>query len=398
MLPFSVQLERGIPAHEQILAAVREAMATGQLRDGDPFPSAREITQELRISPSAAQKVVTTLREEGFLAQQQGSGLIVRAESGAAGLSMSAMDPSMMSELPTITNPFEAKRKEAAAAFPFLSASIEDGAMGRIEGYEVRRLIARGGMGMVFEAFDRALMRTVAVKVLAPEIAASEDARARFLREARAAAAVDHENVLPVHAVGETMGFPYLVMPFVNGVSLQARIRRQGALSIDELLRISTMTARGLAAAHERGLVHRDIKPDNILLEAEPGTRVWIADFGLARAAEDPGLTKTGVLAGTPQYSSPEQVDGRELDHRTDCFSFGAVMYAMATGEGPFQGEALIAVLRKIAEHDPTPPREQRPELPEDLEALIMSLLEKEPDKRPADAKTLVERLEAIRV
>lgn len=384
MLPFLVQLNRGEPVPEQVLAAVREAMATGQLRDGDAFPSERQLAQELRISPSAARTVVERLREGGFLARQHGSGLIVRriGPSGEAGELSTVADPG-----PGVGN---------AAVLAFLADPEHAAPVARIDGLEIRRLIARGGMGLVFEAFDAGLRRSVAVKVLAPAIAASPEARARFLREARAAAAVDHENVLPIHAVGEVGGVPYLVMPLVRGESLQARLDRVGPLPVREILRIGLRTARGLAAAHHRGLVHRDIKPDNVLLESGDEGRVWLADFGLARAVEDRSLTASGIVAGTPQFVSPEQAAGGDLDHRTDLFSLGAVLYTAATGTPPFAADSVVAILRRIADEPAVPPRRLRPDLPEALDALILDLLAKEPGERPADADTVAARLEAI--
>ena len=389
MLPFSIELKRGKPTHEQILGAVREALESGQLRDGDPFPSARVLTQELRISPRAAQLAVSALREDGFLARQGDSGLIVRAANPASGFTHAG---AIVDDMATMVD----AQPGSETHYPFLTASGSEANLGLLDGYEMRRLIAKGGMGLVFEAFDRGLERSVAIKVLAPEIAVSTDARTRFMREARAAAGIDHENVLHVHAVGETRGFPYLVMPLVEGESLQARLAREGALPIAELLRIGTRIARGLAAAHESGVIHRDIKPDNVLLESGGGERVWVVDFGLARAAEGGDLTRTGTLAGTPRFTSPEQGSGGEVDHRSDLFSLGSTLYAMAAGTPPFSGDRLVALLRSIAEDEPTPLSATRAEIPPELESLIASLLEKNPADRPSSAQEIAERLAAI--
>ena len=375
MLPFSVQLKRGEPTHVQILAAVREALALGQLRDGDPFPSARELSQELRISPSVAQKVIGELRDNGFLAQQQGSGLIVRSSADSQTVVASPLGETQ--GIPSVAG-FEAQIGQS------------------IDSYEIKRLIAKGGMGMVFEALDRSLMRSVALKILATQFSSSEEARTRFVREARAAAAIDHEHVLPIHAVGEIDGLPYLVMPLVQGRSLRELLDDHGALDLKELLRIAIAIAKGLGAAHEAGLIHRDIKPDNVLVEDAPSGRIWIADFGLARAADDKGLTKTGDMAGTPQFASPEQVEGIEIDRRTDLFSFGSVLYMMATGEPPFDGDSIVAVLRRIVDREPIEPRHLRRELPADLNELIKALLTKNRADRPADATQIAERLQDI--
>src|SRR6516162_2388202 len=185
-------------------------------------------------------------------------------------------------------------------------------------------------MGVVLKAFDPSLHRVVAIKVLAPQLATSGVARQRFLREAKAAAAVSHDHLVTIHAVDEANGLPYLVMQYIAGPSLQQRIDKEGALEVAEILRIGMQTAEGLAAAHGHGMVHRDVKPANILLE-EGVSRVKLTDFGLARAIDDASLTQSGVVAGTPLYMSPEQAAGEPIDHRSDLFSLGSVLYVLCT-------------------------------------------------------------------
>ena len=164
-----------------------------------------------------------------------------------------------------------------------------------------------------------------------------------------------HDNVIAIHGVSEFNSLPYLIMPYVKGQSLQIRIDRHGPLSVAEILRIAVQTARGLSAAHDQGLVHRDIKPANILLP-ENVERVLITDFGLARAADDASLTRSGVIAGTPQYMSPEQARGEGIDHRSDLFSFGSMMHAMATGHPPFRAETPYGISTVIdADNDRSP-------------------------------------------
>ena len=206
--------------------------------------------------------------------------------------------------------------EQAPQALSFLTASDDPHMLGRFGGYEIAGVIGSGGMGMVLKGFDRALNRFVAIKVLLPHYACDIAARQRFAREARAAAAVVHENVVEIYGVSaaEDQQLPHFVMPYVRGESLQKRLERCGPLSVLETLRISIQIASGLAAAHEQGLVHRDIKPANILL-LEDVERVKITDFGLARAADDASLTRSGVIAGTPQYMSPEQADGGTSDN-----------------------------------------------------------------------------------
>src|SRR5205823_10861112 len=181
---------------------------------------------------------------------------------------------------------------------------------------------------VVVRAYDDKLHRVVAIKVLASPLATSSVARQRFVREARAAAAVTHDHVIDIHAVEDAGPVPYLVMQFIDGPTLQQKLDRTGQLSLKEILRIGMQTAEGLAAAHRQGLVHRDVKPANILLE-NGVERVKITDFGLARAGDDASLTQSGVVAGTPAYMSPEQVDGKHVDPRSDLFSLGSVLYAL---------------------------------------------------------------------
>src|SRR5262245_10289195 len=195
----------------------------------------------------------------------------------------------------------------------FLAPSLHPGSLGRFGPYEVREILGAGGMGGVLEALDPGLNRVVAIKVLAPQLAASGPARKRFAREAKAAAAVCHEHVVTIHAVDEFRGLPYLVMEHVPGPTLQDRLDREGPLELEEILRMAMQTAEGLAAAHKQGVVHRDIKPGNILLE-NGVARVKITDFGLARAIDDGTVTQSGFLPGTPAYMAPEQASGEGVD------------------------------------------------------------------------------------
>jgi hypothetical protein len=216
-------------------------------------------------------------------------------------------------------------------------------------------------------------------------------ARMRFVREAQAAAAVTHDNVIAIHAVEDAGLVPYLVMQFIDGFTLQQKIDRTGPLQLHEILRVGLQVAVGLAGAHKHGLTHRDIKPANILLENHV-ERIKITDFGLARAADDVNLTGSGYIAGTPAYMSPEQANGERVDHRSDLFSFGSVLYAMCAGHPPFQGDTSLAVLKRVCEETPRPLRELNPDLPEWLEQVIAKLQAKDPADRFASA-TEVARL-----
>ena len=263
--------------------------------------------------------------------------------------------------------------------------------LGRLGSYEVSGVIGAGGMGVVLKGHDRSLDRIVAIKVLAPHLATSGAARKRFAREAKAAAAVLHPNVVAIHGVWNDTGLPYLVMPYVRGCSLQLRIDEQGPLETNEILRIGQQVAAGLAAAHEQGLVHRDIKPANVLL-TDGTERVAITDFGLARAVDDATMTRSGVLAGTPQYMSPEQARGMAIDARSDLFSLGSLLYATCTGHAPFRAETSYGVLRRITDDTPRDIQQVNAAIPEWLCRLIEGLLEKDVEKRFQSA-TEVERL-----
>jgi hypothetical protein len=265
----------------------------------------------------------------------------------------------------------------------------------RLGGYRLLELVGQGGMGAVYRAEDLRLGRTVAVKVMKPATAADPQAEQRFLREARAAAALQHDHVVPIFHVGEEGGVPFIVMPLLAGESLEARLQRESRLSAAEVARIGREAAEGLAAAHATGLVHRDIKPANLWLEASTG-RVKVLDFGLARAAAvADGLTQSGAVPGTPGYMAPEQIDGRPADARSDLFGLGCVLYRAATGGPPFQARTLTGLLRAVAEHHPPPPREVRPELPAALSDLIVQLLAKDPEQRPPSARTVADALAA---
>jgi WD40 repeat protein len=266
-------------------------------------------------------------------------------------------------------------------ALGFLAPPRQPGALGRLDHYAVLEIVGQGGMGVVLRAFDEKLHRVVAIKTLAPQLATSALARKRFVREAQAAAAVGHEHVIDIHAVEDTGTVPYLVMQYVHGVSLEAHIQQAGALGVKEILRIGLQVAEGLAAAHRQGLVHRDVKPANILLE-NGVQRVKLTDFGLARAVDDASLTGSGYVAGTPMYMAPEQARGEPVDHRADLFSLGSVLYTMCTGRPPFRAETALAVLKRVCEDTPRPIREVNPDIPEWLTAIVFRLHAKDPAQR----------------
>jgi serine/threonine-protein kinase len=265
--------------------------------------------------------------------------------------------------------------------------------LGRLGNYDIEGVLGQGGMGVVYRAFDSQLNRPVAIKVLAPHLASSGTARRRFAREARAAAAVAHPNVIPIHGVSGEGRLPFIVMQLVPGRSLQAMVDQDGPLDTITIVRIAVQIAAGLSAAHQQGLVHRDIKPANILIERDVG-RVMISDFGLARAADDAAMTHTGWLAGTPNYMSPEQARGQAVDARSDLFSLGAVMYFMAGGRVPFRADSPVATLHKICHDRPDPLIRLNSSVPRTLERIISRLLEKDPKHRFRSADQLHEVLQ----
>ncbi|QDU22819.1 SUMF1/EgtB/PvdO family nonheme iron enzyme [Urbifossiella limnaea] len=275
----------------------------------------------------------------------------------------------------------------------FLSPPTRPGSLGRLAHYEVHEVLGVGGFGTVLKAFDDRLHRVVAVKVLAPQLAASGAARARFLREARTAAAVRDEHVVNVFAVSDDDApVPFLVMELVAGQTLQQKLDKAGPLPPKEVLRIGAQIARGLAAAHRQGLIHRDIKPANILLE-NGVERVKVTDFGLARAADDASISQSGVVAGTPMYMSPEQARGDTLDTRSDLFSLGSVLYVLCTGRPPFRAENTLAVLKRVVEDDPRPVRDVNPEVPRWLADVVAKLHAKIPADRFQTAEEVADLL-----
>jgi serine/threonine-protein kinase len=253
-------------------------------------------------------------------------------------------------------------------------------------------------MGIVYKARDRRLKRPVAIKVLPPELAFRSEIRTRFLREAETAAQLSHPNIVPIYSVDERDGIVYFAMAFVDGENLAARLHTQGRMDPDEARRVLMDVARALSYAHERGVIHRDIKPDNILMQSEDG-RVMVTDFGIARAISegaDARLTATGMAIGTPAYMSPEQSMGeREIDGRSDLYSLGVVAYQMLAGEPPFEAASTPALLVKHLSERPDPIETRRRDLPADLGRAIMLLLEKDPANRFPSAAALVAALES---
>ena len=284
-----------------------------------------------------------------------------------------------------------------ARKLEFLLPPQEPGEIGRLAGYRVIRLLAKGGMGMVFEAVDVQLDRAVALKVMAPHLSGDPDFRQRFMREARATAAINSDYIVTVHQVGQENDVLFLAMEFLNGEPLDKWMKSHPQPAIAEILRIGAGIARGLAAAHEKGHLHRDIKPSNIFVE-EPGHRVKIFDFGITRPTRGgTHMTQIGMVLGTPGFMAPEQADGAEVDERCDLFSLGCVLHELTSGFPAFPGVSTAAILKAVAMKEPKPLELANPEVPPAFAKLVAQLLAKDPAKRPASAHQVAEALDAIR-
>ena len=260
--------------------------------------------------------------------------------------------------------------------------------------YDVERELGRGGMAVVLRAVDRELQRPVALKVMPPQLALTPQSAERFKREARMTASLDHPNVIPIYRVGDADGLLYIAMKLVDGRAVDDIIRDQGALAVPAVIAILRGAAAGLAAAHERGIIHRDVKGGNILVDADG--RVLVTDFGIARAMEDASLTASGMIVGTPHYMSPEQCAGRPLGAQSDQYSLGAVAFQMLTGSVPFDAESLPGVMQH---HFFTPPPDMnamRAGIPRELAAVVRRAMEKKPEDRYATTRDMVDAIDAI--
>ncbi|HZI99271.1 MAG TPA: serine/threonine-protein kinase, partial [Gemmatimonadaceae bacterium] len=266
--------------------------------------------------------------------------------------------------------------------------------------YDIQGEIGRGGSGIVYRAIDRRLKRAVAIKILPPDLAFRSDTRDRFMREAETAARLSHPNIVPIFSVDEREGLAWFVMAIVEGESLGDHVRTKGAMPVNDVRKMLREVADALGFAHERGVVHRDIKPDNILLDAESG-RAMVTDFGIARATTEGGsrLTATGTAIGTPAYMSPEQCAGdKQLDGRSDLYSLGAVAYYALAGQPVFDGPSTPVIMMKHVTETPTPLSRYRSGVPEDLERIVMRLLQKDPADRFRNASELIAVLDGAPV
>ncbi len=300
--------------------------------------------------------------------------------------------------LPSASEETAAAEPVANSEMPQFAPPTQPGEIGRLGKYRIQKELGRGGMGAVYLAFDERLQRQIAFKVMLPKFAANANAKDRFLREARAAARISSDHVVNIHEADEIDGTPYIALQLLQGYPLDEYLKKKGSPSLAQIIRIGKEMAIGLAAAHKLGLVHRDIKPGNVWLEA-PNGRVKILDFGLAKpveGAESAELTAMGAIVGTPAYMAPEQGRGEMLDGRADLFSLGCVLYRLCTGKPPFARPTLMSILIAIATEEPTPVRELNPNVPEPLAELIHRLLAKNAADRPANAQAVVKEFDGI--
>jgi eukaryotic-like serine/threonine-protein kinase len=279
-------------------------------------------------------------------------------------------------------------------SLPFLQPSPNPKFIGQLGRYGIESVLGRGGCGVVLKGWDSDLNRYVAIKVLISPLLHSATAKQRLLREAQAAAAITHDSIVPIHAVESEGATPYLVLGYVGGPSLEQSLEMNGTIDPIRVVRIALQIAQGLAAAHACGVIHRDIKPGNILL-CDELDRIKIADFGLARVMDDVSQTQSGLITGTPQFMSPEQARGESVDPSSDLFSLGSVMYAMCCGHGPFRAETTLGVIRRICDDKPRDIRCFNPSVPPELAGIMHKLLAKEKGDRFESAQALADLLQS---
>ena len=272
-------------------------------------------------------------------------------------------------------------------SFLNVSSALEDR-------YQMLKEIGRGGMGIVFQAYDKQLKEQVAIKILSPVLSNDPDALQRLMREVSSARRITHPNVIRIHDISERNDLHFISMEFFEGISLKDHIKKMGPLSQMHALNIALQICDGLEAAHRQGIVHRDLKSQNIIISSSG--QIKIIDFGLARSESFGGLTATGLIMGTPEYMAPEQVSGKSVDERADIYSLGIILYEMFTGRVPFTGDSPIAIGFKQLKEDPLKPRELNGQIPVEMESVILRALEKNPLSRFPSVSELRSYLEKI--
>lgn len=254
--------------------------------------------------------------------------------------------------------------------------------------YEVIEELGKGGMGRVYKVFDKKIKEKVALKLLRPEISSDEETVERFSNELKYARKIIHKNVCRMFDLGEEEGTHYITMEYVSGEDLKSMIRMMGRMSPGQAVSITRQICEGLAEAHKLGVVHRDLKPQNIMIDREGNARIM--DFGIARSLKAKGITDGGIIIGTPEYMSPEQVEGKEIDQRADIYALGVILYEMLIGRVPFEGDTPLSIAVKHKTEAPQDPRKINAQVRVDLSLLILKCLEKEKKKRPQSAEEVL--------
>jgi eukaryotic-like serine/threonine-protein kinase len=385
-MPVEVSTRKDCPTNDELRKLVREQL---------PAPRLTTLTNHLDDCPGCRSRLDDLSTDGDVTFSQQLRG-INKSTPPRESAFWNAMSQAELALTGTLSGDDFSAATQDDLKFDFLEPSTLPGRIGKLGAFEVSHMIGRGGMGVVLQAYDGSLQRDVAIKVLDPQLATNQLYRQRFCREARTAASLSHDNIVAVYQVNELSksGLPYLVMQLVHGETLEDRLKRVGRLTPAEAVRIGMQAAAGLAAAHANKLIHRDVKPANILIEAETN-KVKLTDFGLARAVEDVKLTRTGFVAGTPLYMAPEQARGDAVDPRSDLFSLGSVLYESLSGRPPFDGKTPLVVLKRLTDEDYEPLHKVNPEVPEWFEDVIDKLLEKDPENRFQTAQEVADVLSA---
>ena len=370
---------------------------------GDPYCTfqlkrvqRRHDTQHISLNNTVAIDHTLELREPVKLKGSGELGVTLELENGANGLEHPTSQYEFSSSDLLSSEGLLEPSKKAAIWEYFLQPAIMPSDLASIGSYRVIAKHGEGGMGAVFRGIDTRTDQSVAIKVVHPRIAENENSRKRFLRETRSVQLIKSPHVVEVYEVGEVGGLPYMVMEFLRGMSVQAHRERFQSLPVHEILRIAIETVAGLTEVHRCGIIHRDLKPENLWVES-PSLRIKIIDFGLARNIEEEmRLTRSGSCLGTPSYMSPEQALGESMDFRSDFFSLGCVLYELTSGIRPFEREGLISTLNALTKEEPKPPIEVVEGIPNSLSEVIMNLLNKNPEERPANCSVLSEQLTQI--
>jgi len=262
--------------------------------------------------------------------------------------------------------------------------------------YEIIEELGKGGMGKVYRVEDKKINEEVALKLIKPEIAAEKKTIERFRNELKFAREISHRNVCRMYDLNEEEGMPYITMEYVTGEDLKSLVKRIGKIPVEKAVSIAKQVCEGLAEAHRIGVVHRDLKPSNIMIDREGNVRIM--DFGIARSLKAKNITREGVMIGTPEYMSPEQVEGKKADQRSDIYSLGIIIFEMATGRAPFEGETPLSIAMKHKSEEPPDPRKINAQIPDDLSRLILKCMEKDNEKRYQGTKELLSELNKIEI